>query len=98
VSHDYHEGQPGYSPEQILKDGCAECAARSASADRGINSLDPVTFARAWDRAIRWHRDGLPGVSDAEVPLLAVLAAVRAHALAGLLTERDCRDLIDGTA
>jgi hypothetical protein len=32
MSHNFHEGLPGYGEAQILHDGCAECEARARSA------------------------------------------------------------------
>lgn len=77
MTHSYHEGQPGYSPAQILHDGCLECAERSASRDCGIAGLDRQNFDRAWQRAAAWHREGVYDVSDAERGLLSVLWSVQ---------------------
>jgi len=75
--HAYHEGQPGYSPAQILHDGCLECAERGVGISLGIASLDPANFARAWSRTAAWHREGVYDVSDAESGLLRVLWSVQ---------------------
>lgn len=75
--HDYHEGQPGYSPAQILKDGCGECAERGANVHLAIASLDPHNFARAWRRAADWNRSGMADISEAEAPLLSALWALQ---------------------
>jgi hypothetical protein len=76
VSHDYHEGLPGFDPQQILVDGCRECEQRSQRADHGISLLDAERFADA--RALEWQTKGLWGtVSDAERPLLATLSSVQ---------------------
>ena len=77
MTHDYHEGQPGYSPAQILHDGCAECARRGGDVSLGIASLDPDNFVRAWERAAAWNIWGLDGISEAEAPLLRVLWAIQ---------------------
>ena len=77
MSHDYHEGQPNYSPAQLLKDGCEECSQRSSRPWVAINNLDPATFARAWVRAADFERGQLDDVSLAEVPLLRILWAIQ---------------------
>lgn len=77
MSHDYHEGQPGFDPAQILKDGCAECGDRSERLDVAINYLDPVTFAKAWHRATEYGHGELEHASAAEVPLLRALFALQ---------------------
>jgi hypothetical protein len=75
--HSYHDALPGFSPEQILHDGCGECESRAASRNHGIANLDTGNFARAWQRAARWNRSGLPDIARAEVPMLDVLWAVQ---------------------
>jgi hypothetical protein len=75
--HDYHDGLPGYSPEQILHDGCGECEARSKTDDHGLANLDRVNFYRAWGRAARWNREGLTDLSRAEIPLLNLLWVIQ---------------------
>jgi hypothetical protein len=77
VSHDYHDGLPGFSAAQILHDGCGECEARAASPEHGIGNLDRGNFVRAWHRAAEWNTHGLPDVAEAEVPMLRVLWAVQ---------------------
>jgi hypothetical protein len=81
MSHDYHEGLPGYSPNQLLHDGCGECEARSKTFTHGIGHLDTDAFARAWGRAAEWERQGgdLTDVSQAERPLLRMLWALQIH-------------------
>lgn len=79
MSHDYHEALPGYDPDQLLVDGCAECEMRAGFADHGIGNLDPARFRHACIRARMWQRDGLANISDAELPMLTVLAAVEAQ-------------------
>lgn len=74
--HDYHPGLPGYSPDQILHDGCPECERRGADVELALAYMDDPTFARAWQRAIDWERP-MRDVSSAEAPLLRVLLAVR---------------------
>lgn len=77
MSHSYHEGQPGYSPAQILHDGCGECAERGSHVSLGIASLDARNFARAWRRAADWNRSGMADISEAEVNLLNVMWALQ---------------------
>ena len=74
--HDYHDALPGYSPNQILHDGCRECEARATADDGGLSRLDDANFARAWDRALRWNREGLTDIAKAETRLLHILWAV----------------------
>lgn len=74
MSHDYHESLPGFSPAQVLHDGCGECEARGANVSRAINALDSGNFARAWERATAWNRGGGPSdISMTERPLLNTL-------------------------
>lgn len=79
MTHDYHDGLPGYDEEQILHDGCAECEARSGSRNHGIAHLDRQNFVHAWRRAAEWNQRQLDNstISQAEVPLLDVLWAVQ---------------------
>ena len=72
MAHDYH---PVQAP--VLSDGCGECENASQRADRGIGTLDPVTFQRAWIRAAAWNRTGTHDVGIAESRLLAALWAVQ---------------------
>ena len=51
MSHDYPEGAPNYSPDQVLKDGCQECTERSEHPWLGISHLDYTAFPAAWARA-----------------------------------------------
>lgn len=76
MSHDAHEAVPGYSPAQVLADGCGECRYRSEHPDVAVAHMDPQSFATAWKRAAAWQRDGLGDVSAAEVPVLRVLWAL----------------------
>lgn len=76
MSHDYHEGLPGFSPSQMLHDGCGECEARSRRDDHGIANLDPDNFRRALLRAREWNDRGLLTMSDAERPMLSALWSV----------------------
>jgi hypothetical protein len=75
--HAYHEQLPGYHPDQIWHDGCAECEARGSVVYRGIGQLDHRNWARAWQRAIDWNSkpDDLH-ISHAEMALLETLWAV----------------------
>ena len=75
MSHDDHERAPGYSPEQVLWDGCGECTERAENLFLAISHMDPQTFERAWDRAALFNRGLLRDPSQAEVPLLNVLWA-----------------------
>jgi hypothetical protein len=72
-THDYHEGLPGYSPEQILHTGCAECEFRGRDVSEAIVHLDGRNFARAWKRAAEWNTAGALNICEAEVPLLRAL-------------------------
>jgi hypothetical protein len=78
VSHDYHEEQPNFHHDQVLKDGCGECRQRSLTPYRAIGAMDPTQFTHAWQRAIDWQKGRIPGaeISDAEAPVLQVLWAV----------------------
>ena len=71
--HDYHEALPGFSPSQILHDGCGECESRS----NRISALDGQTFEEAWVRATRFQIYGVPDLSKAERPLLETLIAIQ---------------------
>lgn len=82
MSHGPHN--VSYSPTQIFHDGCGECAARVASANRGVSTLDGRTFREAWRRAAAWNQSGLPDVCGTEAPLLSVLWAVQVQ------LERTC--------
>jgi hypothetical protein len=75
--HDYHEGLTGYSPDQILHDGCSECEARSKETAGGLIHLDRSNIARAWARAALWNRSGLSDISRCEIPLLSALWVVQ---------------------
>jgi hypothetical protein len=79
MMHDYHDGLPGFHPDQILHDGCGECEHRAARDDHGLSNLDMGSFARAWARAAEWNKHGLPTLSRAEAPLLQMLWAVQLH-------------------
>lgn len=76
MSHGPHESQPGYSPAQLLKDGCGECAARSASPWLAIQHMDTRTFERAWQRAVAFERGQLNDVCETEIPVLRIMWAV----------------------
>ena len=77
--HDYHEAQPGYSPAQILHDGCAECEYRGKNISVAIGSMDKGRFALAWKRAADWNLSvgAVLDVSAAERPLLEALWAIQ---------------------
>lgn len=80
MTHDYHDGLPGFHPDQILHDGCAECEERGADIALAIGNLDHKRFAAAWERASELYRSGgtldRTTLSAAEVPLLRVLWAI----------------------
>ncbi len=75
--HDYHDGLPNYSPDQILHDGCGECETRAKTDDHGIAHLDRSNFYRAWQRAAEWNQSGLLDLACAEIPMLNVLWAIQ---------------------
>jgi hypothetical protein len=77
MTHDYHQGLPGYHPDQLLIDGCEECEDRAKHPDHGIAELDAARFRAAWARAAEWQRHGLPSLSSAEAPMLLALWAVQ---------------------
>lgn len=77
TGHDYHEGRPGYSANQLLHDGCKECERRSTESGLGIAHLDPIRFEYAWNRAYRWRVDGLDDVAEVEKPMLGALWSVQ---------------------
>jgi hypothetical protein len=77
MMHDYHAGLSGYSEDQLLHDGCAECERRAASPGHGIFELDSLRFARAWMRAGERHKHGLRSASQAETPMLDALWAAQ---------------------
>jgi hypothetical protein len=79
MTHAYHQGLPGYDPEQMLHSSCSECVERAARPDHGIAHLDVDGFRRAWRRAARWQREGIDNLSPAERPMLAVLWVVQVH-------------------
>jgi len=75
--HDYHDGLPGYSTQQILHDGCTECETRGKDPAHAIASMDRQTFALAWGRAAEWNRSGVTDLSRAERGVLSVLWAIQ---------------------
>jgi hypothetical protein len=79
MTHDYHEGLPGYSPDQLLHAGCAECEERSEEHGGGLAHLDQFRFALAWSRAARWQSGlgSLPDLDRAEIPMLETLWTVQ---------------------
>lgn len=76
MSHDPHKSCLTYSPAQVLKDECAECAWRSEHPDTAISYLDVQAFADAWRRAYDWQHGKLSDLSHAEIPVLRALWAV----------------------
>lgn len=79
MAHDYHEGQPNFSPNQILKDGCEECKQRSQCIELAIAHMDRFVFLRAWARAAQWAEHGLPDGSYAEMPVLRTIRTIQVH-------------------
>lgn len=77
MSHGYHEGQPNYSPAQVLHDGCDECSYRRENVWTAINYLDAASFARAWARAAAYERGQLDDACETELPLLRALWAIQ---------------------
>jgi len=75
--HDYHEQLPGFSPNQLLHDGCEECETRAAGPSHGIANLDRTNFVLAWHRATEWNRSGLPDLANAERPMLNAIWAIQ---------------------
>ncbi len=54
-SHDYHLGLPGYHPDQLWVDGCAECEHRCADVGSAIANLDAERFPLLWRRAAEYR-------------------------------------------
>ena len=77
MSHSYHEGQPGYSPAQVLHDGCEECEFRGKNVWTAISYLDTAGFAMAWARAAAFERGQLSDVCETEIPLLQALSSIQ---------------------
>jgi hypothetical protein len=78
MTHAPHEWLPGYSPAQLLHDGCPECETRGQAAAAAIAGLDTASFERAWERAAAWQRDGGGHpIAAAEIPMLRALWAVQ---------------------
>lgn len=77
MSHACHDSLPGYSPNQILHDGCQECEERGANVRIALAHLDSDKFVHAWARAAAWQRSGINDLSQAERPLLEALWGVQ---------------------
>jgi len=76
--HAHHEALPGYSPGQILHDGCPECRDRARSLAVAMSYFDRATFTRAWKRAAQSiSPGGLADGSAIEWSSLNALAAVQ---------------------
>ena len=73
MSHDPHHALPGYTPAQMLVDGCGECTACAGFASCGIGALDSQRFEQAWKRAAAWQRDEVHDISRNELRMLAAL-------------------------
>ena len=73
--HVIHEDLPGYSRDQILFDGCAECEGRRDPL-AALNAYEDHVIEDAWERAVTWRRGMTPlHISETEVPLLETIAA-----------------------
>lgn len=48
MTHDYHDGLPGFDAGNIWHDGCRECEVRAANILSGLTSLDHHNFRQAW--------------------------------------------------
>jgi hypothetical protein len=77
MSHDNHRAVPGYSPSQVLFDGCRECDHLGLRPALAIGHMDTETFALAWQRAAISGSEGLADIAEAEVLLLDILHAVQ---------------------
>lgn len=77
MSHDYHDGLPGFHPDQLLKDGCAECERRAKDISLVIGHLDSQRLRHAWTRAALHGRSQLDNVSVAEAETLRALWALQ---------------------
>lgn len=75
--HAHHEALPGYSPAQILHDGCPECEQRGQHPAVAMAHLDNGTFRQAWERAAQAVTGGLEDEAAAETRLLDWLGAVQ---------------------
>lgn len=71
--HIYHGDLEGYDVGQLLVDGCPECEKRGQAPAEHIAHMTPVTFARAWRRAVRYEQEDDLKVSRAERPVLHIL-------------------------
>jgi hypothetical protein len=87
LMHDYHEGLPGYHPDQILVDGCGECEARGGDVENVLAHLDPETFRRAWSRANALNTGGTNHISAAEALLLRSLWLVQRQLRSLVITD-----------
>lgn len=80
MTHGYHDVLPGFHPDQVLHDGCAECEERGANLELAIGKLDHERFPAAWRRAAECYRTGgtldRSTLSSAELPLLKTLWAI----------------------
>ena len=78
MMHDYHEGLPGFHPEQILHDGCGECERRGKDPNLALEHLDRGNFNRAWVRAAEWQKySRAEHIAVAETELLRTLWMVQ---------------------
>lgn len=68
MTHAHHEALPGYSPNAILHEGCAECESRANL--NGLLHLDWRNARRAVERAVEWQHEGLRDTNVAEIGLL----------------------------
>lgn len=75
--HAYHEGLPGYDARQLYHDGCAECEFRAADPELCVTYLRST--AGAFERARQLADGKAEAVSEAEAPVLRMLAALAAR-------------------
>lgn len=73
MAHDYHEELPGFHPDQLLRDGCAECEKRGANPLNALLHMDPERFAKAWQRGLDYGRDEARHIARCELPLLETI-------------------------
>jgi hypothetical protein len=78
--HDYHEGQPNYSANQVLHDGCEECFKRGQSLEMFLGHADKYTFERAWARGADMYSGEVSDISNAELPILRQLGMLQEYA------------------
>jgi hypothetical protein len=70
-AHVFHQDLPGYNPESVLHDGCAECERRSKQGMEGVLALDRDRQLRLWKGVFN-----LPRTSDCDARLQRELYVV----------------------